>query len=102
MTDRTSAIGVVDVAPDEPVEEPVLGLGEEPVFEFDDDPAGEPFELDVVEEPGVCPESALSPGLLLPPPHPAKSSAEISAQQTGDKNICFTIVSFCYLSARSF
>jgi hypothetical protein len=112
--DCTSATGVVDAPPDEPGGEPLLEPEFEPVvdpcedpvlapvFEFDDDPAGEPPELDAVGEPGFCAESVPLPGLLLPPPHPARSSAEIRAQQTGDKKICFTIVSFCYLCARSF
>jgi hypothetical protein len=118
MTDCTSATGVVEVPPDEPEEEPLLEPGFEPVvdpgedpvlapvFGFDDEPegdepAGELPELDAVEEPDFCPESVPLPGLLLPPPHPAKSSAEIKAQPTGDKKFCFTIVSFCYLCARS-
>jgi len=104
----------VDVPPDEPVEEPVVDPDEEPVedpeeepvpepvFEFDDDPAGEPFELDVVEEPDFCPESVPLFGLLLfPPPHPAKSSAEIKVQKMVGKKVCFMIVSFCFLCARS-
>ncbi|NMM04206.1 hypothetical protein HHL24_40920 [Paraburkholderia sp. RP-4-7] len=122
MTDSTSAIGVVDAPPDEPVEDPVVDPDEEPVvdpdeepavdpdeepvpepvLEFDDDPAGEPFELDVVEEPGFCPESVPLFGLLLfPPPHPAKISAEIKVQQMVGKKVCFMIVSFCILCARS-
>ncbi|WP_147408620.1 hypothetical protein [Paraburkholderia fungorum] len=118
MTDCTSATGVVDGPPDEPGGEPLLEPLFEPefepvvdpcedpvlppVFEFDADPAGAPPEFDALGELGFCAESVPLFGLLLPPPHPARSSAEIRAQQRGDKKFCFTIVSFCYLCARSF